>query len=207
MSEYVFMKLDVFIFRHGETDWNVATRFQGHTDIELNANGMRQAEELALKLKPFQIPIIACSDLVRAKKTAEIVIKAHPAKIVLSDQLREAHLGKTEGMLRDDVIKTFSEDSWNRWRSAKPEDMDFGWPGGETKRHQLSRMRAYIKKFVSEHVTDFSKPLGISTHGGVLARLVHHADNSPSEVKIPNCVVYRLSYDIKNDQWIFIEQL
>lgn len=201
------MKLDVFVFRHGETDWNVATRFQGHTDIELNENGIRQAEELGEKLKQFEIPIIASSDLSRAHNTAKIVTKFHPAKIITSDQLREAHLGDTEGMLRDDVIKTFSEESWIRWRSAKPEDIDFGWPNGETKRNQLTRMKNYIRKFVNEHITDFSKPLGVSTHGGVLARLVHHAENSPSEVKIPNCVVYHLEYDIPSDRWIFKEQL
>lgn len=205
MGENETMKINVFVFRHGETDWNVATRFQGHTDIELNDNGRRQAQELGEKLKQFKIPIIACSDLKRAHETAKIVTSFHPAKIIISDQLREAHLGDTEGVLRDDVIKKFGEESWNRWRSR--DHMDFGWPNGETKKDQLTRMKNYIRKFVNEHITDFSHPLGISTHGGVLARLVHHADNSPAEVKIPNCVVYRLEYDIPSDKWIFREQL
>ncbi len=203
MDENDFMKLNVFVFRHGETDWNVATRFQGHTNIMLNDNGRRQAQELGEKLRPFKIPLIASSDLARAHETAKIVTSFHPAKIIISEQLREAHLGDTEGMLRDDVIKTFSEESWKRWRSAKPEDMDFGWPNGETKRDQLTRMKNYIRKFVSEHVTDFSLPMGVSTHGGVLARLVHHADNSPTEVQIPNCVVYHLEYVVPVDRWVF----
>ncbi len=199
------MKLDVFAFRHGETDWNVATRFQGHTDIALNDNGRKQAEELASKLRQFKIPLIASSDLSRALETARIVTTAYPAKIIISDQLREAHLGQTEGVLRDEVIQRFGEESWNRWRSAQ--DLDFGWPGGETKRQQLSRMRNYIKKFVEEHVPSPHSPLGISTHGGVLARLVYNTENPPAEVKIPNCVVYRLQYDVQNDKWIYIEKL
>lgn len=199
------MKLDVFAFRHGETDWNVATRFQGHTDIALNENGKSQALRLGEKLKQFQIPIIASSDLSRALETAKIVTQAHPSKIVVSDQLREAHLGDTEGILRDDVIKKFGQESWNRWRN--PHDLDFGWPRGETKRAQLDRMKNYIRKFVHEHVDSDKHPIGISTHGGVLARLVYHADYSPEEIHFPNCVVYRLQFDVASDRWIFIEEL
>lgn len=66
-------KTEIYIFRHGETDWNKERRFQGHTDIPLNQNGRQQASELALKIRKINPELILTSDLLRAKQTAEIV--------------------------------------------------------------------------------------------------------------------------------------
>ncbi|HEX4185846.1 MAG TPA: histidine phosphatase family protein, partial [Stellaceae bacterium] len=63
----------LFLFRHGETDWNRAGRLQGHTDTLLNATGLAQAQALAERLRPHRLDAVMSSDLVRAWTTGRIV--------------------------------------------------------------------------------------------------------------------------------------
>lgn len=63
----------VYFFRHGETDWNVAGKFQGHEDTELNANGLAQAAALAEFCKDLGIGLVVSSDLRRASSAAPLL--------------------------------------------------------------------------------------------------------------------------------------
>ena len=60
----------LFVFRHGETDWNREGRLQGHTDTPLNATGLAQAEALAEQLRRHRLEAVVSSDLLRARTTA-----------------------------------------------------------------------------------------------------------------------------------------
>ena len=66
--------LKIYVFRHGETDWNAQHRIQGRTDVPLNKNGIRQAEDMgrsvAGKIKPEYMIV---SDLSRAQDTGKII--------------------------------------------------------------------------------------------------------------------------------------
>ena len=66
----------IYLVRHGQTDWNIEKKHtQGHTDIPLNENGKKQAEQLAQSISNLKIDKIISSDLLRAKETAEIINK------------------------------------------------------------------------------------------------------------------------------------
>lgn len=92
------VKLRVFIVRHGETAANKDGTIQGQLDTELNEEGLRQARLLAEKMKETPIHIAYSSDLIRAKKTAEIVLEHHPG-VALHErkELRERFMGTLEG--------------------------------------------------------------------------------------------------------------
>lgn len=60
------MIIDIYVVRHGETNWNVQGLLQGHTDIPLNEQGVKQAHELKEKLKEISFGKILSSDLSRA---------------------------------------------------------------------------------------------------------------------------------------------
>src|SRR5919198_186378 len=62
----------LFLARHGETEWNAAGRWQGHTDVAINENGRAQARALAERMRREGVAAIASSDLARARITAEI---------------------------------------------------------------------------------------------------------------------------------------
>ena len=63
----------LYLFRHGETEYNRQWRFQGHLDIPLNSKGERQAGDLVPLLAPLNLQAMLSSDLKRASQTARIV--------------------------------------------------------------------------------------------------------------------------------------
>jgi probable phosphoglycerate mutase len=87
----------LFLARNGETDWNLAGRWQGHTDVPLNATGRAQAGALAERLRGEGIATVGASDLSRARHTAEIVAAALGVPVALVDpDLREQRFGRFE---------------------------------------------------------------------------------------------------------------
>lgn len=87
----------LYIVRHGETEWNVKKIIQGHADIPLNKKGETQAKELAKKLRHIKFDAIFSSDLIRAKKTAEIISLEKKLTIQTTKELRERYFGKYQG--------------------------------------------------------------------------------------------------------------
>ena len=199
-------RVTVFIFRHGETDWNKQKLLQGHTDIPLNVIGRYQAQDLAKKLEKLRPKIILSSDLLRAKETATIAAERLHVAVEFSDQLRETRLGDPEGMHRDQALKKFGQESWDKWSSIAPEDDHFAFPNGETKIEVLTRLKNCVEKFIRQN-PQFRK-LAISTHGGSLRRLLHHSRNAPSEsIPILNCALYELSYDTDQKEWHYVGEV
>lgn len=195
-------KIQIYVFRHGETDWNAERRFQGHTDIPLNQKGEEQAKNLQKIMAQFRPELILSSDLTRALQTAQIASHNMDIPIIKSDKLREALLGEAEGRKLDDILTAYGPSSWDRWVSAKEEDMDFGYPKGETKRQFLQRALGYLNNFFEE-TPDF-KRVAISTHGGILRRLVHYCQGAPLDpIPIPNCATYEVKYLIEDKSWHF----
>ena len=101
----------LLLVRHGETDWNAARRIQGSTDIPLNDTGREQARETAAALAARfagQAPVVASSDLSRARETAEIIAEAlGVAGPRLYPQLRERSYGVAEGMTIEEYLERF----------------------------------------------------------------------------------------------------
>ena len=88
------MRKDFYIFRHGQTDYNLERRWQGCSlDIGLNKKGIAQAEEMALNLQDKNLEIIFCSHLKRAHQTAEIAAKHLGINITTIEDLREGCFG------------------------------------------------------------------------------------------------------------------
>ena len=89
--------MNIFVVRHGQTEWNVLKKMQGSADIELNEKGLSQANDTAEMLKNSTFDVIFCSPLKRAKQTAEIINNDRKLNIVFDDRLRERNYGEFEG--------------------------------------------------------------------------------------------------------------
>ena len=95
----------LYIMRHGKTDWNAKHKLQGRTDIPLNEEGIQMAEQAKEKYKDVNFDICYCSPLVRAKKTAEIVLEGRNIPIVYDDRLMEMCFGVYEGVTHPSQIE------------------------------------------------------------------------------------------------------
>jgi len=93
------------LWRHGQTVWNAERRFQGQSDIPLDATGQAQAERAARLLAALRPDLIVSSDLSRAAQTAAPLARLTGLDITLDKDLRERHGGRWEG-LTDTEIRT-----------------------------------------------------------------------------------------------------
>ena len=94
--------MEILLTRHGQTQWNVLGKVQGKADIELNENGILQAEETGEILKNENIDLIICSPLKRAKQTAEIINKNRNVPIIYDEDIIERDFGEFEGVNKKD---------------------------------------------------------------------------------------------------------
>ena len=84
----------IYVVRHGETDWNTQDKIHGHSDVPINELGERQAVQLKEILDGIDFVAVYSSDLMRAHRTAEIVMQGRPLSITKTTALRERFLGK-----------------------------------------------------------------------------------------------------------------
>jgi broad specificity phosphatase PhoE len=196
----------LYIFRHGETEWNATRRFQGHSDIPLNEKGRDQARILETVFRNCRPDIILSSDLDRAHETARIANQNVSVPIELYEELRECRLGDSEGLSLEKVKETFGIESWEYWKSSDEKHLDFGFPNGETKRDHLHRIFGFLEKFIIEN-SHFTK-IGISTHGGCIHRVLQRCRAVPSEITmIPNCALFLVEFDHAERSWLFVDTL
>jgi probable phosphoglycerate mutase len=106
----------LLLVRHGETEWNRQTRFQGQIDIPLNDNGRQQAQIAGEFLKDVEIDFAVSSSMLRPKETAELILNHHPSiNLDLQDGLREISHGLWEGKLETEIEQEFPGEL-QRWR-------------------------------------------------------------------------------------------
>jgi broad specificity phosphatase PhoE len=116
-----------YFLRHGQTDWNLQGRLQGHTDIPLNATGLAQADAAADMLAHRSIDVIVSSPLVRALKTAAIISERIDRPIYIDSQLKERSFGAFEGQIIADVKQSLGLEPHQRLTPYLPADAE-QWP-------------------------------------------------------------------------------
>lgn len=92
------MGMTVYLFRHGETDWNKEKRLQGQSDVPLNEFGRELAVKTAEALKDIRFDAAFSSPLCRAAETARILLGDRDVPLILDERLREIHFGECEGV-------------------------------------------------------------------------------------------------------------
>ena len=149
--------MDIYIIRHGETDLNARGVMQGWIDEPLNENGRFLAEETGRAMKEQGIRFDGCysSPLIRAKETAEIVLResGNPVEVLCDDRLREIHFGAYDG-------KVLSREMQERFFV---EPFEVGrFPDGEGVRDVCARTQSFLKELIAR---DDDKTYLISGHG------------------------------------------
>jgi alpha-ribazole phosphatase len=154
----------IFFIRHAETE--MAGRYCGHSDPELNAQGRAQLSKLTHLLAHDAIDTVYSSDLRRAQTTAQSIAAARHIPVVLRPPLREIHFGDWEGMSWEQ-IEQLDPDFAQEWMAAYPH---LPAPSGES-------FQAFEARVMEEvhHLLDRSHgPIAVVTHAGVLRVVLRH---------------------------------
>jgi alpha-ribazole phosphatase/probable phosphoglycerate mutase len=152
MSQIIFV-------RHAETD--MAGRFCGHSDPELNSRGRAQLPRLLEQLTHAEFERIFTSDLTRARQTAEAIAHHFGLEVVPRPGLREISFGEWEGLSWTE-IETRDPERARRWVEEYPY---FPAPGGETFECFRTRVCREIE-FLAERAEQL--PAVVVTHAGFL---------------------------------------
>ena len=138
----------LLLVRHGETNWNKESRFQGIRDIPLNDNGRSQGRKASTFLKDVAIDFAVSSSMMRPKETAEIILEQHPGvELTTTSELIEICHGLWEGMLETEIQAEYGE-LLQQWKD-KPETVQM--PEGENLQQVWDRGVAAWNKIVAEY--------------------------------------------------------
>lgn len=152
----------LLLMRHGETEWNQLSRYQGQTDIPLNENGKLQSEKVGEFLKDVSIDFAFSSSLLRAKETAEIILQHHKdVQLELNDGFKEIIHGLWEGKDETEIEQEFPGEL-QRWRET-PEQVQM--PAGESLKQVWQRTIDVYESILHTALTKKLNTVLIVVHG------------------------------------------
>ena len=162
----------IYLVRHGQTDWNVAGRWQGHADVPLNAVGLAQAETVAGQLAGEGLQALYSSDLQRARQTAGALSARTGLPVCLDARLREIHQGEWQGLSVSEIEARYGE----AFRRRKLDSYNVAPPGGETVEQVRLRVVQAFEEIIARHSGD---RVAVVSHGFALAVAQVHYQNRP----------------------------
>jgi len=195
------MVYKLVLLRHGQSEWNLANKFTGWTDVELTKEGEKQARQSGVLLKDahFHFDIVFTSFLKRAINTTKFALTSlGQQKCTVEEhwELNERHYGSLQGLNKADTAKKYGDDQvliWRRSFDTKPPLLEKGdernsffdakykalteseIPLGESLQDTINR----VIPFWDESITPLlkqGKSILVSAHGNSLRALVYHLD-------------------------------
>ena len=196
----------LILVRHGQSVWNATNRFTGWTDVGLSEQGVKEAEDAGRQLAEIRIDIVHTSDLVRAQRTAEIIMRHNEASEDVPTKydwrLNERHYGALQGLNKAETAEQHGAEQVHIWRRS----FDVAPPEGESLEMTAERTIPYFTEKIVSDLVD-GKNVLVSAHGNSLRSIVMHIDGiSPEDIvslEIPTGEPIHYSYEegvISRDQ-------
>ncbi len=186
----------LLLVRHGETDWNKESRFQGIRDIPLNDHGRSQGDKARAFLRDIPIDFALSSPMLRPKETAEIILEQHPGvELTTTSELVEICHGLWEGMLEAEIQAEYPE-LLQQWKE-RPETVQM--PEGENLQQVWERGVAAWNKVVADYSNSDTPLTGlIVAHDAInkviICYLLGLKPDNFWNIKQGNCAVSVIDY-------------
>lgn len=142
----------IYIVRHGETEWNVQKRKQGHQDSPLTELGKQQAQWLGEALKNEKIDYIYSSSSNRAYHTAEYIRGNRNINIVKCNDLREINLGEWEGLTHEEAKANNAEQHENFWNRPDQFKVNNSETFMDVEKRALSVLNAILTEYKGKSI-------------------------------------------------------
>lgn len=168
------------LIRHGQSIWNAENKFTGWTDIGLSEKGIKEAQDAGKKLEDVAFDVVHTSALIRAQKTAEIIIennkKSKDIPVYKDKRLNERHYGSLQGLNKKETAEKYGAEQVHIWRRS----FDIPPPDGESLKMNAERTIPYFKENVVEDLKN-GKNVLVSAHGNSLRSIVMYIENISKE--------------------------
>ena len=175
------MSASLVLVRHGQSQWNEKNLFTGWKDPDLTAKGVEEAKSAGIQLRTegFQFDVMFTSNLLRAQKTGEIILKelgVTNLPVVKNQALNERDYGDLSGLNKDEAREKWGDEQVHIWRRS----FDTPPPGGESLKGTAERVLPYFKKEILPQLLKGENIL-IAAHGNSLRSLVMELDQLTKE--------------------------
>ena len=190
------------LIRHGQSIWNAENKFTGWTDVELSEKGIKEAQDAGKKLEDVSFDVVHTSALIRAQKTAEIIIennkKSKDIPVYKDKRLNERHYGSLQGLNKKETAEKYGAEQVHIWRRS----FDIPPPDGESLKMNAERTIPYFKEYVIEDLKH-GKNVLVSAHGNSLRSIVMYIENISKEdvVKLEIQTGVPRTYVFKNNKF------
>lgn len=186
------MTTRICFIRHGETDWNVAKRIQGQTDVPLNETGRSQALAMAFNAAHYDFQAIYSSDLERALDTANMVAERRGLVVNNLPQLRERHFGIFQGLTAEEGLQQDAA----AHACYIGRDVNYDFVSGESMLGFAERVKEAVEYLLKHHP---KQTIAVVSHAGVLETIYRKATgrplHTPRDFAIPNCALNWFKFD------------
>ena len=188
------------LIRHGQSLWNAENKFTGWTDIGLSEKGIKEAENAGKKLEDVEFDVVHTSALIRAQKTAEIIIennkKSKGIPVHKDKRLNERHYGSLQGLNKKETAEKYGKEQVHIWRRS----FDVPPPDGESLKMNAERTLPYFKENIIVDLKN-GKNVLVAAHGNSLRSIVMFIENISKEdvVKLEIQTGVPRTYVFEND--------
>ena len=166
-------RLRLYLIRHGEVEGVASGRLLGRTDTPLSDQGLEQARQLAEVLSRAQLSAVYCSDLQRARTTAEIIAKRSDLKVQETSAWREIDMGHWEGH----TLAALHDEAPELIAQLFSDPASFEYPGGESFAGFTTRVQRALDRLLIAHRTG---EVALVAHGGVCRAILGNALGMPT---------------------------
>ena len=188
----------LFLVRHGQTLANIDNRLAGVTDVPLDPLGEIQAAEVAAHMEGVEFDALLTSPLRRARQTADAISATTGRDPIIVPGLSEINFGDAEGLTLDEAVVQFPE---LKTMVDDLEDLDLGWPRGDTRRAFDERVTATFLGILERYV---GKRVVAVAHGGVIgtffAQIIGGNPREFARFAVANCSVTQLVFTPNNTE-------
>ncbi|MCR6109855.1 histidine phosphatase family protein [Bacillus sp. A301a_S52] len=161
--------LDLYLIRHGVTQWNVEKRYLGHSDMPLLHDALENLQKLKEIVARLDAPLLISSDLVRCRETMDYLLPHR--HYIVEPRLREFNFGDWEGKTYNELKDVTAYRQWiDNWEKESV-------PGGESGQAFKRRVDSWLTEELPTLVVDKCWRIGakssvIVTHGGVIRYII-----------------------------------
>lgn len=178
----------IYLFRHGQSEFNLSKTFTGWLDAKLTPLGIEQAKALGEMLKDKKIDLAITSRLSRAADTLKEVLVFHPEckETLIDDRIIERSYGDLSGHTHEETIAKYGQEAFDKWHR--------GWTDKANNGESFADVEVRVSEFIADLKAKYcGKDLGIaiSAHGNSIRLFRKIMENA----SIEDCVSWTIPYD------------